>query len=97
MDFIHDGRTRRTIEVGYTVFMPWRRVGIAFEMVSAYASWATGKGVESVLLSIAPDNQASLGLARKLGARRIGEHVDEIDGPEDIFLFDTEYGETGEM
>ena len=49
------------------------------------------------MLSIAPDNQASLGLARKLGARRIGEHVDEIDGPEDIFLFDTEYGETGEM
>ena len=37
------------------------------------------------IVSISPLNAPSLGLAAKFGFRRIGSHLDEVDGPEDIF------------
>ena len=41
--------------------------------------------VHRFVVSISPDNLPSLGLAAKLGFRKIGSHIDELDGPEDIF------------
>ena len=48
--------------------------------------WAREEhGVRRFVVSISPDNLPSLGLAAKLGFQTIGSHLDEIDGPEDIF------------
>ncbi|MFT3986493.1 GNAT family N-acetyltransferase [Aestuariivirga sp.] len=73
------------IEIGYTVFAPFRRLGIGEEAVRAYLDWAKAEGTGLAILSIAPENQPSRALAAKLSAVQIGSHVDEKDGPQDIF------------
>ena len=75
------------VELGYTIFAPYRRQGYAYEACAALMEWAHREhGVTRFVVSISPDNAPSLGLARKLGFRRVGAHVDQEDGPEDIFL-----------
>jgi hypothetical protein len=41
--------------------------------------------VTRFVVSIGPTNVASIALAQQLGFRRIGSHIDEVDGPEQIF------------
>ena len=86
MPFAANGETRLAIEIGYAIFAPWQRRGFGHEAVCGFAAWANRQGVESLVLSIAPANRASLALAQKLGAIKIGSQIDEKDGPEDIFL-----------
>lgn len=76
------------VEIGYTIFEPWRRRGLAFEAAKGIIDWAAPQGVRWVILSISPENQASQALARKLGAWQIGSQIDERDGPEDIYLLE---------
>lgn len=86
MPFAARGETRLAVEVGYTIFAPWRRQGFGHEALRGFSAWARQQGVEGLVLSIAPDNDASRALAGKLGAMMIGSQIDEEDGPEDIFL-----------
>jgi RimJ/RimL family protein N-acetyltransferase len=83
-----DGDSGSLVEIGYTIFAPWRRQGYAHEMVRGYGQFASNRGLRWLRLSISPGNLASLALARKLGARMIDSQIDEIDGPEDIYLID---------
>lgn len=75
-------------EFGYTIFEAHRRQGYVEEAVRALMAWARERGARHFIFSVAPDNQASQGFARKLGARKIGVQIDEEDGPEDVFLLD---------
>lgn len=86
MSFAAQGETRMAVEIGYTIFVPWRQRGFGQEAVRGFAAWANGKGVQGLVLSIAPENRASLALAQKLGAAKIGSQIDAKDGREDIFL-----------
>jgi [ribosomal protein S5]-alanine N-acetyltransferase len=73
-------------ELGFGVAAAWRRRGFASEASEALMRWACeNHGVRQFVVSISPGNRASLGLAAKLGFQKIGSHLDEIDGPEDIF------------
>lgn len=72
-------------EIGITVFSPFRRRGYAREAVLALTEWARRRhGVRRFVMSIRPDNKESQGLAAQLGYAKIGSHVDEIDGLEEI-------------
>ncbi len=74
------------VEFGYTVYPAYRRQGIATEAAAALMAWAHAEHrVSRFVLSIQPGNAPSLRLAAHFGFRRIGSHVDEEDGPEDIF------------
>ncbi|MEO8351547.1 MAG: GNAT family N-acetyltransferase [Chthoniobacteraceae bacterium] len=74
------------VEFGYGILEPWRRRGIATEACAALMRWARERHqVTRFVVSISPNNLPSLGLAAKLGFRKIGSHIDEEDGPEDIF------------
>ncbi len=73
-------------EIGYTIFEPWRRRGIAREALAAMLRFAAENGADQAVLSIAPDNLPSLRLASRFGFVKIGTQVDEIDGPEDVYL-----------
>jgi RimJ/RimL family protein N-acetyltransferase len=42
-------------------------------------------GVDRFIASVSPDNAPSLRVVAKLGFVRIGSHMDEVDGPEDVF------------
>ena len=74
------------VEFGFGVLDPWRRQRIAMEASEALMRWAREvHQVKGFVLCISPDNLPSLGVAAKLRFRKIGSHVDEHDGPEDIF------------
>lgn len=74
------------VEFGFTVSEDHRRRGYAREAAEGMMRWAAGEpGVRAFVLTISPDNHPSQALAAVLGFRRIGEHVDEVDGIEEIF------------
>jgi RimJ/RimL family protein N-acetyltransferase len=75
------------VEMGYTVFAPERRRGYAAESVAGLMDWARGQGVTNFVLSIAPANTASRAVATRLGfTGPIDQVIDEVDGPEDIWV-----------
>ena len=70
------------VEVGYTVFPEHRRRGYATEAVQAMLGYARERGVHRFLASVAPENEPSLRLVRRLGFVEVGRHWDEEDGEE---------------
>lgn len=75
-----------SVELGYTVFAPHRRRGYAREACAGLMGWAQDThGVGRFVVSISPTNVPSIALARGLDFVRIGAHIDEEDGPEDVF------------
>ncbi len=77
------------LELGYTIFPPFRRRGLAREAVRALVDWAhRTHGVTRFAASIAPSNTGSRRLAEQLGFRVVGSHVDPDDGPEDVFVLE---------
>jgi RimJ/RimL family protein N-acetyltransferase len=77
------------VEFGFTVFTPFRRRGYAREASQALMGWAHQiHGIEQFILTVRPDNTASQNLASRLGFVRIGSHMDDVDGLEDILLCD---------
>ncbi len=79
-----DGR----VEVGYRVEPPWRRQGVASEVVRALFDWAHGQGVDRFRASVAPGNVGSLAIITGLGFRQTGVQIDDIDGEELVFELD---------
>lgn len=78
---------RGAVEVGYTVFEAYRRQGYARKALAAIMAWATSeRGIRNFIASVSPDNLASLGLIQGFQFAKVGSHIDELDGPEDIFL-----------
>jgi RimJ/RimL family protein N-acetyltransferase len=79
------------VEVGYTVFPPFRGRGYATEAVVALIEWARGsRSIRAFVASVAPDNDPSLAIVRKLGFVQTGEQWDEEDGLELVFQLDAE-------
>ncbi|MDP1592098.1 MAG: GNAT family protein [Prosthecobacter sp.] len=73
------------VEFGFTVYPPFLRQGYAREASKALMNWAHQvHGVTRFVMTIRPDNVASQALAAGLGFVRIGSHIDEVDGLEDI-------------
>jgi RimJ/RimL family protein N-acetyltransferase len=73
------------LEVGYTVFDEYRGRGYATEAVVALLDWARDRGVEHFIASVAPENEPSLAVVRKLGFVQTGEQWDDEDGLELVF------------
>lgn len=84
--FAHEDETGLVVELGYTVFAPFRRRGFASEAIGGITAYARSRGVRWLRLSVSPDNAPSQALAKKLGAEKIGTQFDDIDGPEDVLL-----------
>lgn len=74
------------VEFGYGVFVAHRQNGYAQEAVQGLIRWAHEfHGVRSFIASVRPDNAPSLAIILKMNFRRIGSHIDEVDGYEDIY------------
>ncbi len=83
------------VEIGYTVFPPYRGHGYAFEAAAGLIHWAHAeRGISTFIASVAPDNEPSLAIVRKLGFRHVGEQWDEEDGRELVFQLGTEPSST---
>jgi RimJ/RimL family protein N-acetyltransferase len=84
-DYLKD-YTSSGIEMGYTIFADYRRCGYASEAFEGLIIWARQQGIKNFVLSISPDNQASLAMAKKFGFVKVGEQMDEEDGLEYVFV-----------
>ncbi|MGK2965317.1 MAG: GNAT family N-acetyltransferase [Tepidiformaceae bacterium] len=74
------------VEVGYTVFEPFRRRGLATEAARGLFDWAaTQPGVTRFRASVDPANGPSLAVIAKLGMLQTGTQWDEEDGEELVF------------
>jgi ribosomal-protein-alanine N-acetyltransferase len=79
-------RKTDALEMGYTVFEPFRGHGYATEAASALMDWAEREhGIKRFIASVAPGNEPSLAIVRKLGFVRTGEQWDDEDGLEVVF------------
>jgi ribosomal-protein-alanine N-acetyltransferase len=78
------------VEVGYTVFPDYRRLGYASEAIACLVRWAFDTGdVTSVLATLAPDNVASLRVLDRVGGfRQVGTCRDASAGEEIVFRRD---------
>lgn len=75
------------VEIGYTIFMPYRRQGYAFEAIRGLLDWASRvEGVHRFIASVSPANHASLSLLFQAGFQEIGAHDDPDDGRELVML-----------
>jgi RimJ/RimL family protein N-acetyltransferase len=79
-----DGR----VEVGYNIQPPYRRQGVATEVVHALFDWAHGQGVDRFRASVSPGNVGSLSIINGLGFTQVGVQIDDIDGEELVFELD---------
>ena len=80
------------VEIGYKIDAEHRRRGFGFECAHRLIESAERLPQVSVVrASIAPDNAPSLRIAERLGLRRVGEQIDEIDGLELVFERSTGY------
>jgi len=74
------------VELGYTIFEPYRGRGYATEAALALMDWAQAqKGIGHFVASVSPTNDPSLAIVRKLGFVQTGEQWDEEDGLELVF------------
>ncbi|MFN8170652.1 MAG: GNAT family protein [Candidatus Nanopelagicales bacterium] len=73
------------IEIGLGVEEPFqgRRRGDAAR--HAWGWVIDQPGVRTLRYTVSPDNTASLALIARFGFARVGQQIDEEDGPEDIF------------
>lgn len=73
------------LEIGYGVLPEHRQQGYATEAAEALIAWARTQGIAHFIASVAPDNEPSLAIIRKLGFVRTGQHIDPEDGLEHVF------------
>jgi RimJ/RimL family protein N-acetyltransferase len=74
------------VEIGYDVVTAERRKGYAREGVHGLTAWAFATGRAQIcVVSVSPDNGASLGLVRSLGFHQVGQQIDDVDGLELVF------------
>jgi ribosomal-protein-alanine N-acetyltransferase len=80
---INSVKASDAVEVGYSVFPPYREQGFATEAVRGLVRWASEEhGVRRFIASVAPDNAPSLALVQRLGFVETGRHWDDEDGDE---------------
>jgi [ribosomal protein S5]-alanine N-acetyltransferase len=74
------------VEFGYAIYPEWRGKGYATQAAVMLMDQAEERaGIRHFVLAVAPDNDPSIAIVRKLGFVRTGEHMDEEDGLEHIF------------
>jgi len=77
---------RDAVELGYVIFSGHRRRGYALEALTGAMNWAGTRGARRFVATVSPNNGPSLALVAKAGFRKIGEHIDDEDGLEHIYL-----------
>jgi ribosomal-protein-alanine N-acetyltransferase len=79
------------IEIGLGVCPAFQRQGFGFEALAGMWSWVCKQeGVKTLRYTVADSNTASIALVKKFGFIHVGQQMDEIDGPEEIYELSAE-------
>jgi len=79
------------IEIGLEVLPPFRRQGFALEILHGMWGWVIRQhDVKTLRYTVSITNTPSLDLVNKLGFTRVGQQIDDEDGPEDIYEMSAE-------
>lgn len=74
------------IEIGLGVEEPFRRQGLAEEMLRGMWGWVVDQpGVRTLRYTVGVDNGPSHALIARFGFAHVGVQIDDEDGPEDIY------------
>ncbi len=74
------------VEFGYAIYPEWRGNGYATQAAVMLMDLAEERaGIRHFVLAVAPHNDPSIAIVRKLGFVKTGEHMDEEDGLEHVF------------
>ena len=74
------------IEIGLGIDPKFQNQGYGFEALTGMWGWVCGQeGVKTLRYTVSITNLPSIALVNKFGFTRIGEQLDEIDGPEEIY------------
>jgi RimJ/RimL family protein N-acetyltransferase len=74
------------MEIGLGVHPLFHRRGYATEALRGMWLWVIDQpGVSVLRYTVDPLNEASVGVVKKFGFDYIGQQIDDIDGPEDIY------------
>ena len=86
-EFTPDG----TVEVGVEIAEMYQRNGFASEALMAMWLWATEHEEIKVLrYTVSASNHPSMRIIQKFGFTHVGQQIDEVDGPEEIFEMNTQ-------
>lgn len=79
------------LEIGLGVHERFQRKGFAREALTAMWLWACGQhGVKTFRYTVDPHNEPSVELVRGFNFSHVGQQIDDIDGPEDIYEMSVE-------
>ena len=74
------------LEIGLGVHESFRRRGYAREALLGMWRWGSDEpDVSRFRYTVDPGNTASVELVRGFGFTRVGQQIDELDGPEDVY------------
>ena len=79
-----------TVEVGVEIAEMYQRNGFASEALMAMWLWATEHEEIKVLrYTVSASNHPSMRIIQKFGFTHVGQQIDDVDGPEEIFEMST--------
>jgi len=79
------------IEIGLGIDPQFHNQGFCFEALTGMWSWVCNQeGVKILRYTVSATNVASVALVNKFGFKHIGQQVDEVDGPEEIYELNVE-------
>lgn len=74
------------LEIGLGLHEQFQGQGFGYEALLGMWTWAAEQpGVKKFRYTVSPDNTRSVALVEKFGFAHVGQQIDEIDGPEDIY------------
>ena len=74
------------IEIGLGIEPKFHNQGFGFEALTGMWGWVCAQeGVKILRYTVSINNLPSIALVNKFGFTRVGEQLDEIDGPEEIY------------
>ncbi|CAB4828439.1 unannotated protein [freshwater metagenome] len=74
------------IEIGLGLDSNFHNQGFGFEALKGMWDWVSKQdGVKVLRYTVSAQNLASVALVGKFGFKHVGQQMDEIDGPEEIY------------
>jgi len=79
------------MEIGLGIEEPFRNQGYAREALQGMWSWVSAQpGVKTLRYTVSPENLPSIAVINYFGFNYMGQQMDEIDGPENIYEMSTD-------